>query len=241
MAHILMDLLTVALIGLFAFLGFRKGFFRSLVNTVGSLLLYFIAYFTSKIAAPTLYAKFLGPYFTEKIELYINNVGEGVRIESVVINALSKIPKFCKNKLLAGSDIEQFVTEVTGKANHKVAEVADIMVYEYIPTVLIPLMQGILFISLLLLLFFLLRSLILLLGNHASKHTLVGNIDSIVGAVCGAALGFILLLVVGFVAELIVGFSSDTLSWCSTAVIDQSILFKWIFKIVQSGLVVSVG
>ncbi len=241
MVHIIMDLLTVALIGIFAFLGFRKGFFRSLVNTIGSLLLYFAAYFASKIVSPILYTKYLGPYFVEKINLYVTNVGEGVRIQSVVINALSKIPTFCKNKLLADTNIEDFVVEVVTKAENKVNAVADIMVYEYIPKVLIPLMQGILFILLILLLFFLLRSLILLLGNHVSKRSLIGKIDGILGAVCGAALGFILLLVIGFAVELVIGFSSDGLSFCSTTVIGQSYLFKWIYKIVEAGLVITVG
>ncbi len=241
MAHIIMDVLTLLIIALFAFLGWRKGFFRSLVNVVGSIVLYLIAFFASKIASPILYTKFLGPYFTEKIELYIRNVGEGVRIESVIINALSKIPKFCKNRLLQGIETEQFVEEIKKLAGNEVDKVGEIMVYDYIPRVLIPLMQGILFILLLLLLFFLLRSLILLLGNHASKRGLIGRVDAVIGCICGAVLGIVIMLVFGFVAELIIGFTSDTLSWCSTAVIDRSLLFRWIYSIVEAGLVVSVG
>lgn len=240
MLHIIMDLLSFAVIALCAFLGWRKGFFRSLVNTLGSIFLYLIAYFGSKTVAPILYEKFWAPYFLERIELYITNVGDGVRMESVIINALNKIPKFCRNLLLHNTNTEVFIKDVSAQANHRISEVGQLLVYDYIPEVLIPLIQGVLFILMLLLLFFLLRSIILLLGNHAAKRTLIGRIDCIIGSVCGIFLGIILLLVFAFAIQLIIGFSSNELPWCNTEVIEQSFIFRWIYSLVESGMVISV-
>lgn len=241
MSHLIMDLIVLALLFLCALSGWRKGFFRSLVNTIGSIFLYMAAYFGSKMAAPLLYQKYIGPYFLERIERYITNVGDGVRVESTVINAMNRIPKFCRELLLNDTTTEEFIQSIAEQANHNVEEVARLLVDEYIPTVIIPLLQGILFLLMLMLLFFLLRGIILLLGNHAAKKSLLGRVDSILGAACGVGFGIILLLVIAFVVQLVVGFTSNSLSFCNTDVISQSILFRWIYQIVDSGMVISAG
>ena len=241
MSQLIMDLIVLALLLLCALVGWKKGFFRSLVNTIGSIFLYMIAYFGSKLTAPLLYQKYIGPYFLERIERYITNVGEGVRIESTVINAMNRIPKFCRELLLHDTTTEDFIKTISDQANHNVEHVAKLLVDEYIPTVIIPLLQGILFLLMLMLLFFLLRGIILLLGNHAAKKSLLGRVDSMLGAVCGIGFGIILLFVIAFVVQLVVGFTSNSLSFCNTDIIEQSILFRWIYQIVDSGMIVTAG
>ncbi len=239
MIPIFIDIISLIILAAYAFSGFRKGFFRSLVNIIGSLLLYVISSVTAKICAPLLYEKFLGPYFMERIENYITNVGDGVRMESIVINALNKIPEFCKDTLLQDTTIEDFISLVTKQADNKIENVTNILVYDYIPTVLIPLLQGAIFILLITLLFFLLRGLITLLGNHAAKKSLIGRIDSVIGAVCGFSIGIIILMVLAFIAQLIIGFTADSAELCNSTLIEKTLLFKLFYHLIQSGIVAS--
>ncbi len=241
MAHWIMDLITLAILGLCFWSGWRKGFFRSLIYVIGCIALYITSHLVSRKAAPILYEKFVGPYFIEKIELYISNVGDGVRIESVIINALNKIPSFCKDLILGEGNIENFIEKISALADSKVENVAHLLVYDCMPEVIIPLIQGILFLVLLILLFLLFKWLVQLLGNQASKKTLVGRIDGVIGGICGLGIGFIIMLVLTFVLRLVIGFTADQLSWCSTAVIENTFLFKLIYNIVTSGMVGSIG
>ncbi len=231
---IIIDLICAAIFASFIFYGWKKGFFRMLVNLFGTCGLFFASFLGSKAIAPILYEKYLGPYFVERINHYITNVGDGVRMESVVINALGKIPSFCKTALLAGNDIDTFVQSVSTEVNQKVQNVADYMVYELMPSVILPLVQGIIFLLLLILLFFLLRWLILLLGNRASEKSLVGRVDSVCGCACGLGVGFIVLLILAFVVELVVQFSADGLSFCNTALIEKTFFFKLFYRIITA-------
>ncbi len=233
---IIIDLICAVIFAGFVLYGWRKGFFRMLVNLLGTLGLFLVSFLSSKAAAPILYEKYIGPYFAERINHYITNVGDGVRMESVVVNALGKIPSFCKTMLLAGSDVDTFVQSVSTAVDQKVQNVADYMVYQLMPSVILPLVQGILFLLLFILLFLLLHWLILLLGNHASEKSLVGRVDCICGGVCGLGVGFIVLLVLAFVAQLIVQFSADGLSFCNTALIEKTFLFKLFYQIINAGI-----
>ncbi len=228
MAYIL-DLIIVAVVGITVFLGYRRGFIRTIIQLVGCVVAFALALSLSATVSNYIYDDLLRDGLHEKIETVWNDTvveGAADTMTEQVESVLETLPSFL-TATLDTDDLVDGIQASVGNADTGTA-VADYLVDEMLRPLLVAVLRFIAFLILYLVLMLLIRLLEKLI-TPLIKLPLIRQTDGALGAIIGLLKGIVFALVAVTIMQLIA--ASATTGPCTQENLENSVLAGWLAEI----------
>ncbi len=221
MTAYILDGILILIVALSIFIGYKRGFIRSIVQLVGMLAAVVVAFSLSGMIAGWVYDDFLNEPIQESVVEFLqrDETPESDEIEEV----LSVIPSFLRNALNADRIAEDTMVVITEKVNETAESTAKIVAENVIRPVVTTLMRILIFIVLTIILLLLVKLLMQII-KPITKLPVLRQADGTLGAVVGAVKGLLFVLIAVAVMQLMA--SSDTL--ITQADVDNTVITSWI-------------
>ncbi len=206
------DLFLVAMLILFFFIFYKKGFVSSVVDVFGFVLAYLGGSYVSRLAATKIYDSLI----KEKLTAYITE--QVIKFQTGMSDVLSEG--------FLGKLFGSFIAEHSASAN--ASELAEKFVSSSLEGNLINLVRIVVF----LLVFILAILLFRLLGNvleGVNELPLVGFPNQLLGGAMGLIIGLTIMFILCSLISLILGLWQSP--WMNKEVIEQSFLFSKLFEL----------
>ncbi len=219
---IIIDLILFLIILLFVFLSAKKGFVAVFVEIVGFILAFVLAFSLSTPISDYIYDKAIEPSIVESAKDYTNEKGTGF---------YESLPPFIKeNAEKIGITAEAFDNTVTSNMERG----AETAVIEASQKVLKPTIVKMIEIMVTLILIFILMFVVKILArwlNRLFSFSIIGKVNSILGAVVGIPKGIIIAAVFCLIINFLLIFESDGFWIFTPTNLSASILFDLLSKI----------
>ncbi len=224
MTAYILDGILILIVALSVFIGYRRGFIRSIVQLVGMLAAIVVAFSLSGMIAEWIYDGFIKEPLQDSIVemLHRDETPEPDEIEEV----LSVVPAFLRNALNVDEIAQQAVTVITEKVNETADTTAELVATDVIRPVATTVMRVLLFIVLAIVLTLVVK-LLLTIIKPITKLPVLRQADGTLGAVVGAVKGLLFVLIAVAVMQLLA--SSDAL--IAQTDMDNTVIAKWIAEI----------
>ncbi len=228
MAYIL-DAIVLAVVAVTVFLGYRRGFIRTIIQLVGCVVAFALALSLSATVSNYVYDEMLRDSLHEKIETVWNDTvveGATATITEQVDSVLDSLPSF----VTATLDTDTLVEGIRGSVGNTDTgtAVADYLVDEMLRPLVVAVLRFIAFLVLYLLLMLVIRLLEKLL-TPLIKLPLIRQTDGTLGAVIGFLKGAVFALVAVTIMQLIA--SGTTAGLFTQENLDKSIVAGWLAEI----------
>ena len=228
MAYIL-DLIVLAVVAVTVFLGYRRGFIRTIVQLVGCVAAFALALSLSATVSTYIYDDLLRDGLHEKIETAWNDTvveGAANTVTEQVESVMENLPSF----FTATLDADALVEGITGSVGNTDTgtAVADYLVNDMLRPICVAILRFVSFLVLYLVLMLVIRLLEKLI-TPLIKLPLIRQTDGTLGAVIGLFKGIIFALVAVTIMQLIA--ASATSGPCTQENLDNSLLAGWIADI----------
>lgn len=219
----ILDLLVIAIIAVFAVVSAKKGFVKTVVGLVGTVLALYFAVMLSTPISDFTYGKIIEPTVKTAINNSVENALNGT--ESVIKeDILEALPAFVKNRI----DIENFNISVESDIAGSVCETA---VKPLSLTFLKPLFSLILFIIFAFVVKFAAKFL-----NKIFSFSIIGKANKILGAVIGIVKGMVFAAIFIICVQLIISLTGGFLIFTEEAV-TSSVLVKFVIKLLPANFI----
>ncbi len=227
MAYIL-DLIVLAVVAVTVFIGYRRGFIRTIIQLLGCVVAFALALSLSATVSNYVYDDLMRDGLHEKIETAWNDTiveGAANTITEQVDSMLETLPPF----LTATLDTETLVDGIMGSANVNTgASVADYLVDDMLRPVIVAVLRFVSFLVLYLVLMLVIR-LLEKLVTPLIKLPLIRQTDGTLGAVIGLLKGVVFAMVAVTIMQLIA--ASATSGPFTQENLDNSLLAGWLSEI----------
>ncbi len=221
MTAYILDGILILIVALCIFIGYKRGFIRSILQLVGMLAAVVVAFTLSGMIAEWVYDEHLNQPIQDSIveSLHRDETPESDEIEEV----LSVIPPFLRNALNVDQIAQDAMVVITEKVNETAESTAKTVAETVIRPVAVTVMRILLFIVLTVVLLLVVK---LLLGiiKPITKLPVLRQADGALGAVIGVVKGLLFVLLAVAVMQLLA--SSDAL--ITQTDIDNTVITKWI-------------
>jgi len=207
--NFIMDIIIVCVIVLFALFGMKKGFIRTAVNFVGSIVAAFLSAFFGEQVATWVFNSFFRTAIIENVNSTITGFGGADAVGKVI----DGMPDFLVRTLeFAGVTRESLIRD---------AAVHQGEISEMVADALAPVLIGILKVLAMIVLFLIFMMLIRILANLLSTIVslpILNQLNSILGGVFGFLRGAVIIWIVFAILQVFIPmFEPDTLkTWQDT-------------------------
>ena len=229
MAYIL-DVAVILIVLLAVFIGYRRGFVKSVIKLVGCVLAVIIAGLLSPMVAGGIYDTFASDKLQETIAAEMT-AADAQSALAGIRGVLDDLPKPVVNALEScglGTP-EEMLDNIKGSLDGGVDAVAEAVAVKVIRPVAVALLSALCFFILFILLIILVAVLANLI-NKVFKLPLLKQMNGALGAVMGALEGVVIVLVAVTVVQLMAA-SSRQDSWISPQDIQDSFIVSRVAKV----------
>lgn len=225
MTAYILDGILILIVAVCVFVGYRRGFIRSIVQLVGMLAAIVVAFSLSGMIAEWAYDGFFKAPIQESVVelLHRDETPEPEEIEEV----LSVVPSFLRNTLNVDEIAKEAVTVITEKVNETAETTAELVATEVVRPVAITVMRVLLFIVLAIVLSLVVKLLLKLL-KPITKLPVLRQADGTLGAIIGVVKGLLFVLIAVAVMQLL----SSSEALITQADVDNTVITKWIAETV---------
>jgi uncharacterized membrane protein required for colicin V production len=228
MAYIL-DLIIVAVILVTVFLGYRRGFIRTIIQLIGCVVAFALALSFSATVSTYIYDDLLRDGLHEKIETVWNETvieGAATSVTEQVESVLEELPSFVSATLDADTLVAG-IRDTVGLSETGTA-VADYLVDTMLRPVIVAVLRFVSFLILYLVFMLLIRLLEKLL-TPLIKLPLIRQTDGTLGAVLGLLKGIVFALVAVTIMQLVA--AGATSGPCTQENLENSLVAGWLAEI----------
>jgi len=202
---IIIDLIVLAIIGLFIYTSAKRGFVKVLVEVAGFVLAVIITFTISSPLADATYDKIIEPSILEAVGDSAAGSAEELKNE-----ALSALPEFVtKNAELLGFSVDEFAnkinTDVLSSTAQNPVKLASQEVVKPVVSRIIELLYSIILMLILLFVVKLLARVI----NKMFTFSIIGKANSFLGGVIGVPKGIIIAMIFCMIISLCVSFFGE--------------------------------
>ncbi len=226
---LILDGLVAVCVLVLVITAYRKGFLRTLVQGVGHLASCVVAFVASRALAEACYKLFFRDRLISAIEKAVEDKAADVGLGEKLDAAVDALPKLLQTALAAaGINAETLSDQVSGQ----VAESARALSVSITDGVLYPilymLLQGLLFLVLFAACMVLVHCLTKVLKG-AERLPVIGTVNSLLGAVMGAAEALVVLFVAAVAVRLLLDVTGG-FSWLNENIVGQTYLFRYFYN-----------
>lgn len=219
---LILDLIFVAIIGISALVSAKRGFVKTLVETVGFVAAVFIAFTVSSPLADMVYDKMVEP---PVIKAAVNSVDESAEHE-----AFNALPDFIVENSSeffgATNKFTEKITENISKGTENAVRTASQEIVKPVVTKILSLLfSAILIIVLLILVKFLAKLL-----NGVFSFSVVGKINRALGGIIGVIKGIIFVLLIYIIVSFILSVTGKPFLIFTDENISSSYIFGFLSK-----------
>ncbi len=228
MSYIL-DAIVVIVIAVTAFIGYRRGFIRTIIQLAGCIVAFILALSLSNTVSTMVYDGLLRDNLHEKIETVWTETAVEGAAQTLTEQAeaiLDTLPEFVQTTLDTET-ITQGIHDSVGNDQTGVA-VADYLVDDLIRPIIVAVIRFVAFLILFAILMFVIRLLEKLL-KPLTKMPLVRQTDGLLGAVVGLVKGIVFALVAVTIMQLIA--TGATTGPFTQENLDNSVVVGWVAEI----------
>ena len=221
----LLDVIAVALFALMVFLGYRRGFIRTVSGVLSFVLALVLSNMLAAPVADYVYTNHIQPGVVQTLE---DNIGKDSPSVERVDEALADMPAFISGQIAAagienGEDLLNYVGKVPD-GETAVSKIETSIVYPVVHPVLEAVFSLLLFVVLQVVLSFVLRLL-----NLLAKLPIIKKINKWAGLVAGAAQGVLWVLFAISVLELLIG--TGLVEALTPDMVENTVLVSWLSSI----------
>ncbi len=232
MAYIL-DLVVILIFALAIFLGFKKGFFKTIIGFAGLVAALVLAFAFSAVVANMAYDNFVEPTVEKALVESIGDVSDNAlsAVQGSLDDFKDQLPAFFSD-LMDKNDVkmDDILTDVQDDGEGLAASIASSVADK----VLRPLAVGILRAVAFVLLFLILWLIAAVVGSIVAKiikRSPFKGPDKLLGGVLGAVKGLILVLLAVTAMQLVAGFALEEDALITKETLEQSIVVSKIADI----------
>ena len=222
---IVIDLIVVAIIALIAVISAKKGFVCTVIEVIGFIAAFLVAFSLSTPLVEVTYDKFIEPPI-------LNSIKEDT-IENTTQTADSiweSLPSFVtENSAALGIDKEYIENEVIKGTLSSTENALENLSQEFIKPVAISILETLYAVILIIVLLFVVKILAKLL-NKAFSFSIVGKLNTTLGGAIGIIKGVAIALIICEILTLVISFAGDV-SILSNENISTTYIFKFLTNV----------
>lgn len=231
---IIIDLLVVAVVLLYIFLGTKRGFARGFIEVVGFFAALYLAFFISTPVANFTYDHLIGPSIEHKTEATMEKLNYPTITADVIWQSLPKfVTNSAENKGIQRDKINAELTEKVNQyqndRNKTVAATVETVVKPVILPLIKTIIAGVLFIVLIILVKILAR----LVGTVA-KLPVIHKIDGFLGGISGLFKGLLIAVILCIIISTVVEYSKNGLLIFTKENVQNTVIFKYFSTVLNS-------
>ena len=220
---IVLDVIVLAIIGITAFIAAKKGFIATVIELVGLLLAFYLAFTLSAAAANFTYDQFISPSIQETIT---DSVGDSVaQTADEVWGSLPAIVVRGANTL--GVDKEDITETISNSSDSSIADIAQSIDNK----IARPVITGFMRILIGFILFIVLIIVVKILAKIINKlfsFSIIGKVNKILGGALGAVKGIIFAVAAVLLLSTIAAVSENGFLIFTNENIENSTIFGFI-------------
>ena len=215
----MLDLLTIAVIAVFVFIGFKKGVARTALSFVSKMLSLMISILLSKPIAESFYESSIKPSLISKIDSAIKTAAQTQK-QNVLDEIIKTFPSFIRNSIPNFDITNQTLNHAITKGSNAVEGVLRPVIISF----------ATLIISIILFLAISITAKIII-NIVCDKMDVVtkGMVDSFFGSLVGLIEGFIVIIAAAFILRIALPHMQEPPQLFSDESITQSYVFKGIY------------
>lgn len=220
------DIAVVAIVVLLIFLGYKRGFIRTVFNFIGYIAAAVLAFLLGNSIAELIFNSFFRSRAVELINSELSKAAGGQSISEMIQRAFAAIPENIRAFVPEGaiSQIEQGLTQSTPTTT----DVSEAIVSEIIGPIAIMILQLLLFVILFIILCIVVK-LVTRQLKFIDKIPFVGTANSVLGLVIGLAEAVIFLFLFTSIAAMLIQLSGNQWTWLNSSVVEDTLIFKLIY------------
>ncbi len=204
----IVDIIIVAIFALVIFTSAKKGFFKSLVDLIGSLVAVVIAKLLSESAAKAVFDGFVAKGAESALAKSLGEAGSLDYVEQIE-NALASLPEGLNGILqIMGVDSTTLMDKLSGVNLN-----GDNLVESLMNSVVVPLgtavVQFVLFVVLALAMIFAVKVFAKVIDKIVKKLPVIKGFNKTMGAVFGIFRGLIIVVIISMLVSGVVGFTGN--------------------------------
>lgn len=204
----IVDIILVVIFALVILTSAKKGFFKSLVDLVGSLVAVFVAKLLSESAATAVFDGFVAKGAEKALAQSLGEAGSTGYVEQIE-NALASLPEGLNGILQIMGIDSQSLTENLSDVNLG----GDNLVESLMNGVVVPIgtavVQFVLFVILALAMIFVVKLLAKVIDKIVKKLPVIKGFNKTMGAVFGIFRGLIIMVIISMLVSVVVGFTGN--------------------------------
>lgn len=227
--QIILDGLVVLLIGIMVAVGLKRGFFKTIVFTIGTVIAFIGTYFGSKFLAVYVYNSFITDTIIESTNKFITNAGSAVKFDTIVKTTINKLPTYVKNVIMQNNTTEAIVKDLTTKTDGAVGEIGKVIASDYAAPIILPLVQAVIAFILLIIIMLIVKGVAELISDNL-RRTVFGGVDIVLGGVLGVVEGAVLVFLLVFFVKIIIFLTANEISIFNEQIIGDTVLFKHFYE-----------
>ncbi|MCL2013926.1 MAG: CvpA family protein [Oscillospiraceae bacterium] len=220
MQSIIIDIVTVAVIGLFVVIAYKRGFIATILSLASFVLSSVIASILSRPIAAWIFSAFIQPGLTDYATTEIGKLPVGVDVSSALSGLFDKLPEYIKNYIEPGT-IEQ-VAAIGENSPDALENIASGAIDTVLAPVIIALVSSLVFLILFIVLTIVFR-LVAKMLTFVNSIPIVGTANRVLGAVAGLLQGLIIVSAAAILFDFIAGFAGGNLQ----GMLDGTYIFKY--------------
>lgn len=205
----LLDLAVILIFAAAVFVGFKRGFIKSMIGVVGFLAAMVLAFSISGAVAGGIYSSFVQKKSEKAIETAISDKVGASSIEDNITAAMDTMPNLVKDLIADKGLTAQALAEKIGDGTQNTANAIAVAVTD---TVVKPVMTLFIRFVACIVLFILLQFAVTFIGKFIAgllRHTPLKGADSLLGALLGAVKGVLWVLFAVMLMQAIAGFTAE--------------------------------
>ncbi len=226
---IILDLAVLAIIILAVFIGYKRGFIRTVINLVGYIVAAVLAYVVSLPISQFIFNTFLRKQSVELIQSAVEKQSGGQSVAQLIDTAFAAIPE--KVHTLAASYIgsTEAIKNNLISSTPTTAEIAENVVNKVIEPISTMIIQTLAFI-ILFIVFCIAVKLITKALKVIDKIPLLGSANAALGAVVGIIQAIVFVLIFTAAVAMVINLTGNQMENLNNTVIEQSYVFKIIYE-----------
>lgn len=220
-----LDLITVAILVLFAYIGFKRGAARSLANLCGTLVASVGSVFIGTMISKSIYTLFVKNSVINKITAVILEKGSGTA--EVTLNKIfDTLPQYVRGAIESfGFSVDDFMKALNLENTQKIAEQIETMIAPIITTFISVITITVIFIAIRIVLRFVVKML-----ENLMKIFMVSFVNSLAGGIIGLAEGLVLIIVLAVILRIATPLVAEMPALLSPDTVQQTSLFKYLYN-----------
>ena len=237
--NFVLDIILVCLVFIFAVMGAKKGFAKTIIEIVGLVLSFVIAFAVANYSADYVYEQKIKPSVAQSVSqaLQENSNENAETIDEKVDAVWNSIPPyisiFSDVSGLNKDSIKKFVIDSNDNANEQVQKVAISVCDSVVKPIAISAIRFVVTLVLLIVLLFLVKVISKLIGGMFNK-SVFKKTNKFLGTLTGAIKGAIIsVALVGLVSILLPLFNNE-MFFITPKLIDETYIFKFIYGFISN-------